>query len=264
MQITPYPDINSFFDTLLFQLKIILEDRLIGVYLFGSLVWGDFEYGSSDIDLLVVTSSTITNNEFGKLDHMHRELAKTYTHAKEGMTEIIYVSENTLQTFKTRRSPIAVIHPGEPLHMRDAGKDWLINWYSVQEKGRTLFGPPPKTLIAHITREEFIQAVRDYANAFRSQINGLHGRPAYEILTICRAYYTYKNGEQTSKKRAAQWTAKEFPQWSTLIEDALKWRHNWRDNQVDAEETLPEIKQFVHFILDQINNEDTSCRSTLL
>ena len=259
MQITPYPDINSFFATLLFQLTIILEDRLIGVYLFGSLVWGDFDYGSSDIDLLVVTSSTITNNEFGKLDSMHRELAKTYTHAKEGMTEILYVSENTLQTFRTSRSPIAVIHPGEPLHMRDAGKEWLINWYSVQEKGRTLFGPSPKTLIAHITREEFIQAVREYANAFRSQINRLHSRPAYEILTICRAYYTYKNGEQTSKKRAAQWTAKALPQWATLIEDALKWRQNWRDNQVDTEEMLPEIKQFVHFILNQINNEDACC-----
>jgi hypothetical protein len=55
------------------------------------------------------------------------------------------------------------------------------------------------------------------------------------------------------KKRAANWTAKEFPQWSTLIENALKWREDWRSNQVDAEETLPEIKQFVHFILDQIN-----------
>ncbi len=47
MQLTPYSDINSFFNTLLLQLKTILEDRLIGVYLFGSLVWGDFEYGSS-------------------------------------------------------------------------------------------------------------------------------------------------------------------------------------------------------------------------
>jgi predicted nucleotidyltransferase len=256
MHLTPYPDINSFFDTLLFQLKTILEDRLIGVYLFGSLVWGDFEYGSSDIDLLVVTSSTITNNEFGKLDHMHKDLAKTYTHAKEGMVEILYVSENILQTFKTRRSSIAVIHPGEPFHTRDAGKDWLMNWYSVQEKGRTLLGPSPKTLITPIAKEEFVQAVQDYAITWRNRINGVHGRPgqAYAILTMCRAYYTYKNGEQISKQKAAKWTAKEFPQWSTLIEDALKWRQNWRDNPVDVEETLPETKQFVHFILDKISN----------
>jgi predicted nucleotidyltransferase len=255
MQFTPYPDINSFFNTLLLQLKAILGDRLIGVYLFGSLVWGDFEYESSDIDLLVVTSSNITYNEFDKLDVMQKDLAKTYSHAKEGMIEIAYMSEDALQTFKTKRSQIAIIHPGEPFHIKDAGKDWLMNWYSVQEKALTLFGPPAKTLIAHITREEFIQAVRDYANAWRSRINGLHGRPgqAYAILTTCRAYYTYKNGEQTSKKRAANWTAKEFPQWSTLIENALKWREDWRSNQVDAEETLPEIKQFVHFILDQIN-----------
>ncbi len=254
MQFTPYPDINSFFSTLLLQLKAILGDRLIGVYLFGSLVWGDFEYGSSDIDLLVVTSSNITHNEFDKLDEMQKELAKTYSHAKEGMIEIAYMSEDALQTFKTKRSQIAIISPGEPFHIKDAGKEWLMNWYSVQEKGLTLFGPPPKTLIAPITKEEFIQAVRDYANTWRNRINELRGRPAYEILTICRAYYTYKNGEQTSKKRAGDWTAKEFPQWSTLIENALKWRENWRSNQVDAEETLPEIKQFVQFILDQINN----------
>ena len=255
MQFTPYSDINTFFHTLLLQLQAILGVRLIGVYLFGSLVWGDFEYGSSDIDLLVVTSSDITNNEFDKLDNMQKELAKTYTHAKEGMLEIIYMSEDALQTFKTKSSQIAVIHPGEPFHRRDAGKDWLMNWYSVQEKALTLFGPPPKTRVAPITKEEFIQAVRVYAHTWRSQINGLRGRPglAYAILTICRAYYTYKNGEQTSKKRAAHWTAKAFPQWSTLIENALKWRQDWRSNQVDAEETLPEIQQFIHFILDQMN-----------
>lgn len=253
MQFTPYPDINSFFHTLLLQLKAIFGERLIGVYLFGSLVWGDFDYGSSDIDLLVVTSSNMTHNEFDKLDEMQKELAKIDSHAKEGMIEIVYMSKDALQTFKTKGSQIAVISPGEPFHMKDAGKEWLMNWYSVQEKGLTLFGSPPKTLIAPITKEEFIQAVRDYATTWRKQINGLHGRPAYEILTICRAYYTYKNGEQTSKKRAANWTAKEFPQWSTLIENALKWRENWRSNHVDGEETLPEIKRFFYFILDQMN-----------
>src|SRR6266566_2668185 len=101
MQLTPYPDINSFFDTLFLQLKTILGERLIGVYLFGSLVWGDFEYGSSDIDVLVVTSSNITNNEFDQLDHMLRELAKTYTHAKEGMVEIAYMSDSHYSSRRT-------------------------------------------------------------------------------------------------------------------------------------------------------------------
>jgi predicted nucleotidyltransferase len=254
MQLTPYPDIKSFLDTLLLQLKTILGERLIGVSLFGSLVWGDFEYGSSDIDLLVVTSSAITNTEFDKLDDMQQAFAKTSTHAKEGMIEIAYMSENALHTFKTQSSQIAIIGPGKPFHITDAGKDWLMNWYLVQEKALTLFGPPPKTLIAPTTREEFIQAVRDHANAWSNWTDGLHGRPgqAYAILTLCRAYYTSKNGEQTSKTRAAQWTAKAFPQWSTLIEIALKWREDWRTNQVDAEETVPETKQFVHFILDHM------------
>jgi hypothetical protein len=187
---------------------------------------------------------------------MQQELAKTSIHAKEGRIEIAYLSENALHTFKTQSSQIAIMSPGEPFHIKEAGKDWLMNWYLVQEKALTLFGPPPKTLIAPTTREEFLQAVRDHANAWRNWLDGVHGRPgqAYAILTLCRAYYTSQNGEQTSKKRAAQWTAKAFPQWSTLIENALKWREDWRNNQVDAEETLPETKHFVQFILDQIPN----------
>lgn len=253
----PYPDINSFFDTLLVQLKAIFGDSLTGVYLFGSLVWGDFDYGSSDIDLLVVTSSTLTDDEFGKLDAMHKEFAQRYTHAREGMMEIIYASENALQTFKIARSFISIIHPGEPFHTIDAGEEWLINWYVVQEKGRTLFGPSPKTLIAPITKAEFRQAVRDYALRWRDTIHDLHSGPgqAYAILTMCRAYYSYTYGEQISKQQAAGWTAQEFLQWASLIEDALEWRQHWRDNPVDAEGRLPETKQFVSFILDRIDNK---------
>src|SRR5437763_1681362 len=54
-----YAEINELLGTLLSQMQTVLEHKLVGVYLYGSLVWGDFNQESSDIDLLVATSSDI-------------------------------------------------------------------------------------------------------------------------------------------------------------------------------------------------------------
>jgi len=54
---------------------------------------------------------------------------------------------------------LAVISPGEPFHFKESDPGWLMNWYMVQEQGRTLFGPDPTTLIDPISKQEFIQTV---------------------------------------------------------------------------------------------------------
>ena len=48
---TPYTDINEMLALLLTKLHAILEQHFIDMYLFGSLVVGDFAYENSDIDL---------------------------------------------------------------------------------------------------------------------------------------------------------------------------------------------------------------------
>ncbi|HLQ30214.1 MAG TPA: hypothetical protein VK140_13360, partial [Ktedonobacteraceae bacterium] len=47
--LTPYADINKLLNLLLSRIQAILGEKLIGLYLFGSLVAGDFDYESSDI-----------------------------------------------------------------------------------------------------------------------------------------------------------------------------------------------------------------------
>jgi predicted nucleotidyltransferase len=54
MTITPYADIDQLLVKLLANLQQILDNKLIGLYLYGSLVTGDFDTNRSDIDLLAV------------------------------------------------------------------------------------------------------------------------------------------------------------------------------------------------------------------
>ena len=46
--------------------------------------------------------------------------------------EIAYLAVIALKTYRSHVSQIAVISPGEPFHVKEAGKDWLINWCVVR------------------------------------------------------------------------------------------------------------------------------------
>jgi predicted nucleotidyltransferase len=249
MQPTAYPHINQFLQTLLTEMSAILGDRLIGLYLAGSLVWGDYEDGLSDIDLLAATATDIGAREFEALDAMHLSLIARYPHW-DNRLEVLYMSLEALKTFREKRSQIAVISPGEPFNIKDAGADWLMNWYMMREYGVTLYGPPPGAIIDPISLPEFVESVKDHARMWPSWIDDMvsRGAQAYAVLTLCRALYTCKNGEQVSKAKAAAWTALELPPYAAQIERALVWRREAANTNVDAPESMPETRAFVMMI----------------
>ena len=253
MQQTPFPDINRLLESLLSRIRHIYQESLVGLYLYGSLTTGDFDPESSDIDLLAAISSGVSNAEFQARRAMHLEFARENP-GWEDRVEVAYLSVAALRTFRSERSPIAVISPGEPFHMTEAGKEWLMNWYVVREKGVALFGPPAEALIAPITREEFAECVRDYAVDWGDRIRGVPDRKgqAYAILTMCRALHVHRTGEQASKRQAALWAQEVLPQWSGLIQSALAWREAWREQQVDRAATRADTIRFVNFVRDEM------------
>jgi hypothetical protein len=251
IQPTPYADVNILLDGLLADLQRILQERLVGLYLYGSLTAGDFDSGISDADLLAVTSSDISEAEFQALRMMHDEIARAKPEW-EDRVEVVYVSAEALRNFRSAAGPI-VISPGEPFHKREDEPllEWLENWYIIRENGATLFGPTPDTLIPPIARDEFVQWVRKYAASIGTGFNKLQDRKnqACAILTMCRALYTCRcDGEQVSKKRAALWAQSELPEWAGLVANALAWREAWREEGVDHQATYGETVQFIDFV----------------
>jgi predicted nucleotidyltransferase len=251
---TPYADINRLLESLLSHVRHIFQESLVGLYLYGSLTTGDFDPDSSDIDLLVVTSSEITAPEFEALRAMHRDLERDNPEW-EDRVDVVYVPATALRTFRSEKSPI-VISPGEPFHVREgeALRDWLQNWYIVRESGLTLFGPPPKSIIPPITQDEFVEAVRRYAAEVSERVRHDLDRKsqAYVILTMCRRLHVHRTGKQASKRQAALWAQNEFLEWSRLIQDALVWRQAWREEHVNHAATHTETIRFVSFVSDQV------------
>jgi predicted nucleotidyltransferase len=252
---TQYPEVNDLLAHLLWKMKSILGDKLVGLYLYGSLVWGDFDLDISDIDLLATTTTDINKREFAALQQMHREIAGEYKRWDDRI-EVQYLSVDGLRTFKTRSSKMGVISPGEPFHIVEAGNEWLMNWYLVREKGVVLAGPPPETIIAPVSKEEFMRAAVEHGREWRDWVtHAMDSRPyqSYGMLTVCRALYAQRHGEQVSKKQAAAWAAREYPELAPMLQKALEWRAAAStERDIDHTATYPKTERFIHYVVDRL------------
>lgn len=256
MSTTQYPEINKLLDELLEKIKSILGEKLVGLYLYGSLATGDFNPNVSDIDLLAALQSEVNTKEFVQLEKMHKEFADEHKKWNDRI-EVQYMPIIALKTFKTTDSKAAVISPGEPFHIKEVGKHWLMNWYIVREKGITLFGPDPKIIIEPVSREEFIESVKNHAKSWDEWVQNMHSQwaQAYAVLTLCRAYFTVQNGDHISKKRAALWLEKELPEWISVIQNALLWSKDRQNKQINNEKTFLDTVKFVNFVRSKILGE---------
>ncbi len=240
----PSSDIAVLLDDLQTGIQSVLGDDLVGLYLFGSLVHGDFTPGTSDIDLLAATRLAMTEADIDRLREMHREIVARHP-AWEDRIEVAYQSLHGLRSWATERSPMGIISPGEPIHLIEAGADWRINWYFVLDHGVTLAGPPPKAIIPSIPREVFIDAARELGLWWRERIHEVRDQrgESYAILTTCGAIYTHHTGEHVSKQRAAAWVAERHPEWASLIAMALERRVSAEDN--GPIDTFPDTVRFI-------------------
>ena len=256
MKPIPYKAVNDLLSSLLSNIQNVLGEKLVGLYLYGSATAGDFDPELSDIDLLAAVQTDITDREFSELEKMHNDLVQKYPKWKDRI-EVAYYSLHGLQTFKNERSKIVVISPGEPLNIHDAGHDWLINWYVMQENGIALLGPNQSTLIPKISKGEYVGWVKKQTLLWRDRINDFdeqtaRGAAAYAVYTMCRAMYATRYGRQVSKNYAISWAKKEFPQWTSLLELADDWRkRQWDTKREVVGSELPRVVEFVNFAIDQ-------------
>lgn len=229
-----------------------LGDSLVGLYLHGSLVTGDFDPERSDLDLLAVLTTDPDKQDARRLREMHARLVKDFP-AWQDRVEVEYVSLAALGTFRTQSHLMVRISPGEPLHLVEATRHYLLNWYMARQ-GVTLLGPPAGEVIPDIPLAEFVQGVREHAGAWKMWVTEMRhpGGQAYAVLTLCRALHTSLHGEQVSKKRAAREVQPLLPGWTPLIEWAVRWRDGG-GTQTNAGDHHGEVVRFVGEVSDRIS-----------
>jgi Domain of unknown function (DUF4111) len=225
----------------------VTGSSLVGLYLFGSLASGDFDAAVSDLDVLAVLADRPSGRLVPRLRRMHADLARANP-AWDDRIEVIYISTHGLATCRTHPTTIAVISPGEPFHLLEAGRDWILNWYPAREHGVRLLGPPIEGLIPPIPTAEYLEEVRRSLGGFTSRFPDDPSPcwQAYAILTMCRGLSALRFGEPRSKPAAAAWAQQQLPRWADLIGRALGWRQRQQDpDGQDGTATVAETRLFV-------------------
>lgn len=248
---TPYPQIDTLVIELRDGLTIVLGKKLLALYLFGSLVGGDFDPHTSDIDLLAITHDDITSEDLAVLRKVHANFAAKYPDWNDRI-EVAYVGVVAMRKFKTDTATIARISPGEPLHYRTMDVRWLMDWYMVQEQGVVLLGPKPQAFIPTISSGEFVQSLKNEYAAWSERAKEARriGYQSYIILSLCRGLYAIRNGKQISKMQGGVWAMQKYPQWAHLIECAMKW-HGSPDKS-DSLDTQTKTMEFAEFMVGQL------------
>lgn len=247
---TPYLDINLVLQTLLDNVRVLLGDYFVGMYLYGSLASGDFEPDRSDIDFLIVTREELPSDIVAGLKSMHTRLYKS---GMEWATKLegSYVPIDVIRRY-------SVIGPAWPMINKDKflvaheNISWVINNYILYTNGVVITGPPPQSIIEPVSSEELKDAVltllRDVWTPWQDNSDLFHRNEyqSYVVLTMCRSLYTLKHGTVVSKLRSAEWAITNLDRkWTELIQQALAWRD--KDPSGDIEQT----QEFIRYTLKE-------------
>lgn len=250
---TPYADVNAILTVLLTDIRAVLGEYFVGMYLHGSLALGDFVPDRSDIDFVVVTTELLPETIVAALAMMHDRIAACgmpWAHKIEG----IYIPRAVMR----RHDPATAYHPrigtGEPFVMEQNDAAGVIMRHILLESGVVLIGPALNTLIDPVSADEVRQAVRDIFQGWwvpllaKPILLQQDGYRTYAILTMCRMLYTLEHGTVVSKAAAARWALSALDvRWTPLIERALAWPHS--DQPDNREETIA----FIHYTAARIN-----------
>lgn len=255
-KLTPYPDINDILVKLSEGVAEIIGDKLVGLYLTGSLTYGDFDPESSDIDFLAIMKESLSPEKFEQIKQLHGRITQAYPkwakHIEGSYITIAMLKEAPPpQKPQTHRPYINEGNFWQPFP--PYGNEWTINLYVLYKNGVALIGPDPKEVIAPVSIEAVREASRrDLYEEWEPKIKDTawlenSHYQAYIILTMCRILYRATHTDVSSKKVASTWAKKELGKpWSDLIEKAEKWRHGLQMNSLD------ETVAFIKFVMTKV------------
>lgn len=225
---TPYPEVNELLDLLLRNVKRILGEQFVGMYLYGSLASGDFDPDTSDIDFLVITSETLPEEKIAELETMHNE-TWAISMKRAGELEGSYVPRDLIRRHDPDGTPCPTVNEGK-FFVDKRGSDWIIQRHVVREYGVVVEGPDPKTLIDFVSPDDIREAVLGILEEWwfpmledPSWLRDHGGKyHAFAVITMCRVLHALEHGTIVSKPKAVQWArAKLGEPWVELIDKAV-------------------------------------------
>jgi hypothetical protein len=226
-QPTPYPDVNAVVHDLLTSLQAILGPQLHGMYLAGSLALGDFHPHDSDLDLIIVTCGTVSDEIVTALRDLHQRFDHSAS-AWAARVDAVYIPQDVLRESSPTADRYPILEWPGFLVLEPLESGWPIQRYTLRESGVVVSGPDPRSLLDPVDPDDLRHASAVIVERWRDQAHSDPEWPAwlrepdnhrFVVLTLCRLLYTLETGSVASKPAAAHWAVRTLAaRWGELIE----------------------------------------------
>lgn len=212
---TAPPELRSFLDRLIEDLRAHLGPKLAGVVLHGSLAMGCYYPPKSDTDLLIIVSAM---NESAAAD-LYRLLQRHHglrPYAAGLEVSAVLASDAARPTHPSpylvhfssgTRGPQAWRGGALPVD-----PDLCAHLTIARARGASLVGPPAPDLIGPVRREDYLAAVGSDIKEILAE-GGLIRSPTYAVLNLCRwaMMRATKDPLTPSKEEAGLWAMEHVP-----------------------------------------------------
>ena len=255
---TVFPELNQALSALVEGSRRVLGGQMLGAYLQGSFAVGDADE-HSDCDFIVVTDGEMSGDVEAALRTFHAEF-----HDRPGPwyrgVEGSYVPVDQLRRWEHPLARWLFVD-----HQASADMSWsthcntLVARWSMRERGVTLSGPPPGTLVGPVGPEALRLSMLPELEAFFPNlrtwidIDAVAWGQRHAVVTLCRMLYTVSTGEVASKKASLLWAHEATdPRWRPLIHEALVGRQDgWHADQAPRPGSVVETQTFADYALSQ-------------
>lgn len=238
------------------QSQNILGDNLVGIYLHGSAVMGCFNEKKSDIDLLIVVDTALSNEIKRRYMDMVVELN---TYAPEKGIELSIVRKNVCKPFiypTPFELHFSITHlqwykanPSDYIDkMNGIDKDLAAHFTIIYHRGKRLWGKEIKDVFEQVSREFYFDSIwNDIENAEEE----IMANPTYIILNLCRVLAYKKDELILSKQEGGNWGINNVPEkYHCLILHALD--EYLLDRSMEWDENC--ARDYVAYMIEQIKN----------
>jgi Domain of unknown function (DUF4111)/Nucleotidyltransferase domain len=207
------------------RLNALLGGNLVGVYLHGSSVLGDWDEVRSDVDVLAVSTGPVSGPERRAVAHELVSLPWPGT----GLEFSLVVRATAERPPDPPPFEVHVATTDGTSIVEGSGRagdpDLLVHVLMARRAGVAILGPSPEIVFGEPPRAA---ALRGLEEDLRWELE--RGKLAYAVLNSCRAIRLLKDDNVSSKLDAGAWAIEHRAAPVPLVREAMAERRGGRAN----------------------------------
>lgn len=205
----------------------ILGDKLLGIYVHGSLAQQCFHWNSSDIDFIAVVHSPLTLKEKVDMIEALRDMkddlpprgVEMSVMLREVCRDMPYPASFELHYSPMWEQKFAENPEKFCEEMHGVDYDLASHVMSLHHAGIAVYGPSIARVFGEVKPADFLDAIKRDLKEIKDTLNK---EPVYNLLTLCRALIYIREGRVESKQAAGHWAVDSLDErYRPLVKAAL-------------------------------------------